>query len=133
MHSRARVVSMRSAVGAAVCALLVSAAIAKDHNVSVATHVSTQGLDLSRAADVQTFYTRLQNAAWMVCTRGTRADLLPVDNLNSCYEKALGDAVRSAKTPLLTQLYLTTHTPREAALHGIEAPAALAATQVHPR
>jgi UrcA family protein len=101
---------------------------AKDKDVTVAIQVSAQGLDLSQPADAQTFYTRLQNAAWVACTRGNRADLLlPVDHLQGCYEKALGDAVRASNQPLIAQIYLASHTPQEAAKHGIEVPAQVAA------
>ena len=41
--------------------------------------------------------------------------------------QGLGDAIRSANLPLLTQVYLGTHTLRQAAAYGIEAPAQLAA------
>jgi UrcA family protein len=100
---------------------------AKDHDVTVAIHVSTQELDLSHPADAQTFYTRLKNAAWVACTRGNRVNLVPVDNLQGCCENALGGAIRSAKAPLLTQIYLETHPLQEAAKHGIEVPAQMAA------
>src|SRR5882757_8488750 len=100
---------------------------AKDHDVTVAIHVSTQGLDLSHPADAQIFYRRLKNAAWLACTRGNRVNLVPVDSLPGCYEKALGGAIRSARTPLLTQIYLETHPLQDAAKHGIEIPAQLAA------
>ena len=122
MYSELRITTFRVVLSAAAWALVVGNVAAKDHIVPINAQVSTQGLDLSRPADVQTFYARLQNAAWMVCTRGTRADLLPADNLKGCYEKALGDAVRSAKKPLLTQLYLGNHTLQEAVAHGIEVP-----------
>ena len=39
-------------------------AAAEDHDVTVAIHVSTEGLDLNQTADARTFYTRLKNAAW---------------------------------------------------------------------
>jgi len=55
-------------------------------------------------------------------------DLLPVDNPKLCYEKALGDAIRSAGSPLLTQIYLTTHTLQEAAARGIKGPSEVAAS-----
>jgi len=100
---------------------------AKDHDVTVAIHVSTQGLDLSHPADAQIFYARLKNAAWVACTRGNQVNLVPVDNLQGCYEKALGGAIRSARTPLLTQIYLEPHPLQDAAKHGIEIPAQLAA------
>lgn len=102
-------------------------AVARDHNVTVVLHVSAKGLDLSQPADARTFYSRLENAAWIACTRGDRVDLLPVDDLKGCYEGALGRAIRSAKAPTLTKIYLATHTPRDAAAQGIEIPAQLAA------
>ena len=102
-------------------------AAAENHNVTVALHVSTKGLDLGQPADARTFYTRLENAAWIACTRGNRVDLLPVDDLKGCYDRALGGAVRSAKAPTLTQIYLETHTLQQAAAQGIELPAQVAA------
>lgn len=114
------------ATAAVVGALLAGAAASRDYDVHVAVPVSTQGLDLSQPADAQTFYTRLQRAAYVVCTHGRRVDLVAVDNEKRCYEKALGEAVRTAKTPLLTQIYLQTHTLQEAAAHSIEVPAQIA-------
>jgi UrcA family protein len=128
MYARLGVAGPRSILGVAAVAgmLFTGNAAAKDHNVTVAIHVSTKGLDLSQTADARTFYTRLENAAWVACTRGNRVDLLPVDDLKGCYEKALGDAIRSAKTPVLTQIYLTTHTLQEAEARGIALPAQIA-------
>jgi UrcA family protein len=105
----------------ATCILGTGAVAAKDHNVTIAIRVSSQGLDLTRPTDAHTLYTRVENAAWVVCTRGTRADLVPVQDPKSCYEIALAGAVRSAKAPLLTQIYLATHTPQQARAQGIEA------------
>ncbi|HYB65314.1 MAG TPA: UrcA family protein [Steroidobacteraceae bacterium] len=118
-----------SLLGAAAlaCTCLTGNVAAKDHNVTIAIPVSTQGLDLSKPDDAQTFYTRLRNAAWVACTRGTRVDLVPLENPRYCIEKALGNAVRIAKTPLVTQLYLQTHSLKEAAAQGIEIPAQVAA------
>jgi UrcA family protein len=129
MYTKTASASSWSLLGAAavLCTLFGGNVAAKDHSVTVAMAVSAQGLDLSRPADAQTFYTRVKNAAWVACTRGNRVDLVPVDDLQGCYEKALGGAIRSAKTPTLTQIYLATHTLQEAAKHGIEVPAQLAA------
>ena len=63
----------------------------------------------------------------MACTRGNRVNLAPVDDVQGCYEKALGGAIRSAKAPVLTGIYLETHTLQQAAKRGIEVPAQLAA------
>ena len=113
-------------LGAAlVCALSAGTVSAKEVTVSV--QVSYQGLDLSKPADAKQFYARLKSAAWLVCTRATRADLVPSDDPIRCVEKALGDAVRASKQPLVTQIYLATHTLEEAAAHGIEVPAQVAA------
>jgi UrcA family protein len=118
-----------SLLGAAAlaCTCLTGNVAARDHNVSVSIPVSTQGLDLSKADDARAFYTRLRNAAWVVCTRGTRVDLVPLDDPRPCFEQALGTAVRIARAPLVTQLYLQTHSLKEAAAVGIEIPAQVAA------
>jgi UrcA family protein len=120
-------VSAPAILGAAavVCALAAGNVSAKE--VAVSVQVSHQGLDLSKPADAKKFYTRLQNAAWLVCTRGTRVDLLPSEDPIRCVDKALGAAVRASNQPLVTQLYLATHTLQQAAAHGIEVPAKVAA------
>ena len=115
------------AAAAVACTCLVGNVAAREHIVSVSIPVSSQGLDLSKPDDARTFYSRLQYAAWVVCTRGTRVNLVPSDDPRGCYEKALGNAVRAAKTPLVTQLYLATHSVQEAAARGIQIPAQVAA------
>jgi len=127
MYTKIASKSAWSLLGAAavVCTLFAGNVAAKD--VTVAIHVSTTGLDLSQPADASTFYTRLENAAWVACTRGDRVNLVPVDDVKGCYEKALGGAIRSAKAPTLTQIYLANHTLQEAAAHGIGVPAQVAA------
>jgi UrcA family protein len=129
MNTSLAVICVRTILGsaAAACALFAGNVAAKDKIVTVAIHVSAQGLDLSQPVDAHTFYTRLQNAAWVACTRGDRVDLLPVDHLKSCYEKALGNAVHDSNKPLVAQIYLATHTLQEAARYGIEMPSQLAA------
>ena len=129
MYIKTVVVSARSLIGAATvaCTLFAGSVVAKDHNITIALQVSSQGLDLNRPGDAQTFYTRLDHAAWVVCTHGNRVDLVPSDDPKGCHEKALGEAIRSANVPLLTQVYLETHTPRQAAVYGIAAPAQVAA------
>lgn len=130
MQTKVAITAVRFVLGVAAVAgtlFAASPAAAKDHSVAVALHVSTKGLDLSQPADARTFYTRLENAAWVACTRGNRVDLLPVDDLKACYDKALGGAIRSAKAPTLTQIYLETHTLQQAAAQGVEVPAQLAA------
>jgi len=100
----------------AVCYLIFAGSVsAKDHNVTVALRVSAAGLDLGQPTDAQTFYNRLKKAAWVVCTHGNRVDLEPADNEKACFEKALADAVRFVKAPMLTQAYLANHTIQGAA------------------
>jgi UrcA family protein len=129
MYTKTIGTSARSLLGAAAvaCTLVGGNVAARDLNVVVAIHVSTQGLDLSRPADAQTFYTRLESAARVACTSGDRVNLEPVDDLQGCYEKALGGAIRSAKIPMLTQIYLTNHTLQDAVAFGIQVPAQTAA------
>ena len=129
MYTKLAIARIRLILGVAVVVGILFAtnsAAAKDRKVTVVLHVSTKGLDLSQPAGARTFYARLGNAAWVACTRGDRVALLPVDDLKGCYERALGGAIRSAKAPTLTQIYLETHTLQEAAAHGIEAPAQVA-------
>jgi UrcA family protein len=128
MNTSIRITRASSLVGAAAlaCSCFAGNASAAGHVVPVSVPVSSQGLDLSKPDDANTFYVRLQNAAWVVCTRGTRVDLEPSDDVKGCYEKALGEAVRSVKAPLVTQLYLGTHTMKEAAARGIQLPAQFA-------
>lgn len=115
-------------LGISVASSLFAADVAaKDPTVTVAIHVSTRGLDLSQPAGAHKFYTRLQHAAQVVCTHGNRIDLQPSADPAGCYEKALGDAIRSANLPRLTQIYLETHTVGQASAHGINVPAQVAA------
>ena len=129
MYAKAPVTSARLLIGAAtvVCAMFAGNVPAHEKIVTDSVQVSHAGLDLSQAADAQKFYTRLKNAAWLVCTAGTRVDLLPSVDPVRCYEKALGDAVRATNKPMVTQIYLASHTPQEAAAHGIEVPAQVVA------
>ena len=126
MYTKTAVMSARSVLGAAAvtCTLLAGNVAASDHGITVAIHVSTQGLDLSQPAGAQQFYTRLQHAARVVCTHGNQVGLAPSPDPEGCYEKAL----QSANVPLLTRVFLETHTLREAAARGIDVPAQVAAT-----
>ncbi len=112
---------------AAVCAILSAPVQANDQEFIVAYRVSTQGLDLDQPAGAHEFYSRLKHAAEIVCTHGMRFYLAPPPDPKGCYEKALGNAVRSANSPLLTQIYLETHTLREAAAQEIAVPVQMAA------
>ncbi len=129
MYTKTAVMSARWVLGAAAvaCTLFAGNVAAGDRTVTVAIHVSTQGLDLRQPAGAHAFYTRLQRAARVVCTNGDRVGLEPSPDPEGCYEKALGDAIPSANVPLLTQVYLATHTLREAAARGIDVPAQIAA------
>lgn len=130
MYTKLAIARVRLILGVPVVAGILfatNAAAGNDHNVTVVLHVSTKGFDLSKPTDARTFYARLENAAWVACTRGNRVDLLPADNLKRCYESALGGAIRSTKAPTLTQIYLETHTFLEAGAQGIKVPAQLAA------
>jgi UrcA family protein len=129
MHAKAAVTSTSILVGVAtvIGTLFAGNVSAEDKIVTDSVRVSPQGLDLSQPADAREFYIRLENAAWLVCTRGTRVGLLPVDNQFNCYQNALGNAVRASNKPLVTQIYLATHTLQEAAAHGIDVAAQVAA------
>jgi UrcA family protein len=127
MYTNTSVMTACPVLAAAVvaCTLFAGNVAAKD--VTVAIQVSARGLDLRQPAGAQMFYTRLEYAARVVCTHGNRVGLQPSPDPKNCYEKALGDAIRSANMPLLTQVYLATHTLREAAARGIDVPVQVAA------
>jgi UrcA family protein len=127
MYTRTVVLNARSLLGAAVIACTLSAGAAEGRDVTVAIHVNAQGLDLSQPAGAEKFYARLRHAAYVVCTHGNQVSLEPAANPKGCYEKALGDAIRSVRLPLVTQVYLATHTLGQAAALGIDVPAQLAA------
>src|ERR1700681_2266947 len=111
----------------AACGVLSAPVQAKSQEVTVKITVSTAGLDLNQPAGAREAYARLQRAAGIACTHGMRVDLQPPASFAGCYEKALGDAVRSARRPQLTMVYLATHATRDAAIYGIEIPVHLAA------
>ena len=127
MYTKRAFMSAWPVVGAAIvaCSLFAGSVAAKD--VTVAIQVSTQGLDVSQPRGAQKLYWRLQYAARAACTHGNRVGLAPSANPQGCYEKALADAVRSANSPLLTQVYLQMHTLREATALGIDVPVQIAA------
>src|ERR1700685_2457146 len=101
--------------------------VAAKDAVTVSTQVSARGLDVSEPRGAQELYWRLQQAARVVCTDGNRVDLAPSPDPEGCREKALADAIPTANLTLLTQVYLASHTLREAAARGINMPVAVAA------
>jgi UrcA family protein len=111
----------------AACYLLSSPVQAREHEVTVTISVSAAGLDLRQPTDARELYGRLQGAARIACTHGNRVDLKPPTDFAGCYQKALGDAVRSINRPQLTMIYLRTHTLHDAATRGIDVPAQVAA------
>lgn len=129
MYTQTAAMSARSVLGAAVvaCTLFAGNVVAEDHEFTAVIHVSTQGLDLSNTAGVHELYRRLEYAAWQVCAPDYRVALEPSTDPKGCSEKALGAAIRSAKLPLLTQIYLETHTLAQAAARGFGVPAQMAA------
>jgi UrcA family protein len=98
---------------------------ARNQEVTTRSPVSTADLNLSGAAGARKLYGRLQAAARDVC--GDRPGLQPVDDFESCYEKALGDAIRSVNLSQLTTVYLRTHTIRDAQTHCLDVTSRLAA------
>ncbi len=129
MYTKSAVKKVWSVLGAAAfaCTLFTGNVSAANHEFTVAINVSTKGLDVSQPAGAQKFYQRLQYAAVEVCKPDVRVALEPVADPKGCMENALGDAIRSASQPLLTQIYLETHTLREAAARGIKVSGQIAA------
>jgi UrcA family protein len=103
----------------AACSLFAGGVAAKDDAVTVSVQVNTRGIDVSQPQGAQELYWRLEYAARVACTHGNRVGLEPSPQPERCREKALADAVRAADIALLTQVYLASHTLREAAANGI--------------
>ena len=124
MYIKATNIGVRSIVSAFAlgAAFLVADAAARVFDVKVAIHVSTAGIDVKQPEGAQELYRRIQHAAHVACTYGDRVDLKPVTPLATCYEQALGNAVHSVKAPLLTEIYLQSHTIQQAASYGIQIP-----------
>ncbi|HLW25461.1 MAG TPA: UrcA family protein [Steroidobacteraceae bacterium] len=129
MYTKTACMGARAVLGAVVIAgtLFAGNVSANGAQVTVSYRVTTQGLDLSQPAGAYQLYLRIHHAAWIVCTHGMRVDLEPSRDPKGCYEKALGEAIRSANLPLLTQIYLKDHTTQEAAARGINFPVQIAA------
>jgi UrcA family protein len=117
-----------AATAIAAYAALIAPAHAEGRPVTVSIGVSTAGLDPSKPADARTLYIRLKKATDIACGRADdRVGLEPVPYFAGCFEKALGNAVRSINRPQLTLVYLESHTLQQASSHGITAPAQMAA------
>ena len=129
MYTKTVFMSAWPVLGAAVvaCTFFAGNLAAKEREVTVAIQVNSRGLDISRPVGAREFYVRVQRAARIACTDGMRVDLKPVTDEAACYEKALGDAIRSANLPLLTQVYLESHSTKQAAAYGINVPVQMAA------
>jgi UrcA family protein len=110
-----------------ICTLSGGVVTASEHIVTVAIHVNYGEFDLNQPADARTFYTRIERAAEVVCTERNRVDLVRIDDYKTCYRKAVSNVIRSLKRPLLTWIYLETHTLKEAEAAGIDLPQQLAA------
>jgi UrcA family protein len=127
MYTKTAFISAWPVLGAAIVACTLFAGNVAANEVTVAIQVSTQGLDVSQPGGAQKLYWRLQHAALVACTSGNRVGLAPSPDPQGCREKALADAIRAANLKLLTQVYLDTHTLRQAAAHGIDVPVQMAA------
>ncbi len=129
MCIRTAVRAARSVAGAVaiVGALLSGGVEAGAYDVQIAIRVNTQGLDLQQPSGARTLYDRLEHAAQVACTHGNRVDLKPIYNPKECRDQALGEAVHSVNAPLLTQVYLQSHTLQQAAAHKIKVPTQVAA------
>jgi UrcA family protein len=129
MYTNTRALCAWPILGAAIaaCTLFTGGVEAKDDAVTVSIQVSTQGLDVNQPRGAQKLYWRLQDAARSACTHGNRVGLAPSPDPEGCREKALAGAIHAAHLALLTQVYLASHTLRDAATHGIDAPLQMAA------
>ena len=130
MNTKASILSAKPIIclaALAACAALSGPVKADGHEVTVKISVSAAGLDLSRPADARELYRRIYFAARTACGSGNRVGLQPPSSFVDCYEKALGEAVRSVNRTQLSIVYLAARTGRDAAAYGIEVPERIAA------
>jgi UrcA family protein len=102
-------------------------AAAAGHPIPVSIHLSTRGVDLGNPTEARRFYEKLKYAATVVCTHGDKAGLEPLPSPKDCADKSLADAIRSVNAPRLLEIFLETHTVRQASALGIIEPPKLAA------
>lgn len=124
MSINTAIANARSVLTAALmaCTFLTGVAAADSHAVTVAIKVSTQGINPADPAGARELYRRLDDAAWIACTRANRIGLEPTYDPRACADNSLADAIRSLHNPLLSMNYLETHSLKQAAAHGIELP-----------
>jgi UrcA family protein len=106
-HAMTLAVSALLGLGAAGAASAADAAHAvHSANTSApAITVSYRDLDLSRPADVQALYRRLQHAAASVCMPVSQVELSRYMAWKRCYNSALDSAVLEVRSPELLALY----------------------------
>jgi len=99
------------AAGAATSLISLSSGAAEPARDNPTQTVRAWDLDLSRPTDVQTLYTRIQNAAAAVCKREAREHNLKTRSFvprawtEGCIAHAVDGAVRDADAPLLAALH----------------------------
>jgi UrcA family protein len=99
------------AAGAATSLVSLSSGAAEPARDNPTQVVRAWDLDLSRPADVQTLYTRVQNAAAAVCERSARdhslktRSFVPTGWTAGCIARAVDAAVRDTDAPLLAALH----------------------------
>jgi UrcA family protein len=103
------------AAAVAACALLSSPVRADGRVITVQKSVSTAGLDLAQPDAALTLYYRLSKAAFEVCANPLLVDVPSRSEHGSCFERALANAIRSARLPQLTAIYLKKHSQQDAA------------------
>jgi UrcA family protein len=114
------------AVAAVSCAFLATPTLAGDRAVTVRIPVTTQGLDMAQPSGVRALYQRIRVAAQIACTHGNRVGLDPAESVRSCYETAVGHAIREFGIPELTRVYLAKHTIQDALNYGVTVPEQIA-------
>jgi UrcA family protein len=90
------------------CVLFAGTVVGAEREITVDIHVSAHRLDISQPAGAQKLYQRLKYAAHLACTSANRVGLEPSPDTAGCYEKALGEAIRSVNAPLLTRSLICT-------------------------
>jgi UrcA family protein len=126
MHTTTPAFKLTAGLCLAACSVLSGPVQAGEKIVTVRLAVAVADLDLSRPSDARELYARLSAAAQTVCGNSLRVAARPLTDFASCFQHALGDAIRSANKPQLTMVYMNTHTLQDAANRGISVPILMA-------
>jgi UrcA family protein len=93
---------------------------AADATVTVTRQVNYAGIDINTSDGAHTLYVRLKHAATSLCSASIEEYRGPSWKYRECIQEAVAKAVREAKRPLLTQMFVGDYGSEIAAQLGVD-------------